>query len=284
MPKWAGDARTDYVEKKAEDKFLAFDLETAAILKEDERLEDCYDRLGVSIAATLAEGKKPRLWHGLGQSIDKDGACVLVRYLMGMCKKGYIPVTWNGASFDFRVLAYVSDMWPECQLLALEHYDPCFQMFCERGFPVGLQKVSRAMGCSGKTEGMHGDLAPKMWADGRRDEVKAYVAQDVIVTAEVFREIKKRNAIAWYTRNGDLRSHKLIGGVLTVAQSLELPLPDTSWMRKECVFCKARVLSLAMACPDCRCEEFKGGPWPRSKFVGWLKSSIPVPNIEKWEY
>lgn len=251
-------------------KYLAFDLETAAILEKDERLEDCYDRLGISVAATLAEGEKPKLWYGLDQSIDKDGVCVLVRYLMGMHEKGYVPVTWNGASVDFRVLAYVSDMWPECRKLALGHYDPMFQFFCERGFPVGLQKVSLAMGCSGKTEGMHGDLAPKMWAEGQREEVKKYVAQDVIVTAEVFLEIRKRNAIAWYTRNGDLRSHKLVSGVLTVKEAMRLPLPDTSWMRKECVFCKARVLSLVLACPDCGGKEFKGGAWLRSKFTSWL--------------
>jgi len=266
-------------------KYLALDLETSAILKKDERLEDCYDRLGISIAATFAEGEtRPFLWYGPDQSIDRDEACVLVRYLIKMCERGYIPVTWNGASFDFRVLAYTSDMWPECRRLALGHYDPMLQFFCERGFPVGLQKVSMAMGCSGKTEGMHGDLVPKMWADGRREEVKKYVAQDVIVTAEVFREIKKRSAIAWYTRNGNLRYHKLVGGLLTVREAMELPLPDVSWMRKECVYCKKRVLSSAMACSDCGCEEFKGGPWPRSKFTGWLKSPIPVPNVEKWEY
>jgi len=253
-------------------RYLAFDLETAAILEKDERLEDCYDRLGISVAATFAEGEmRPFLWYSLDQSIDKDDACVLVRYLVKMYEKGYVPITWNGCSFDFRVLAHTSDMWPECRKLALRHYDPMLQFFCERGFPVGLQKVSMAMGCSGKTEGMHGDLAPKMWAEGRREEVKKYVAQDARLTAEVFREIKKRNVIAWYTRNGDLRSHKLVDGVLTVREAMALPLPDVSWMKKECVFCKRRVLHLTFACPDCGCEEFTGGPWSRSKFTGWLE-------------
>lgn len=230
-------------------RFIAFDLETAAILGKDERLEDNYHRLGISVVSTLLSSEvQPCVWYDPDQGrLSKEGTCVLVQYFMAMREKGYISVGWNSASFDWRILAHVSDMWPECRLLALEHYDPMFQFFCERGFPVGLQKVSMAMGCSGKTEGMHGDLVPKMWADGQREEVKKYVAQDARLTAEVFCEIKKRNAIAWYTRDGDLRSHKLVGGLLTVQEAMKLPEPDVGWMDNY---------------------------WGREKFTSWLVDSV----------
>jgi hypothetical protein len=38
------------------------------------------------------------------------------------------------------------------------------------------------MGLAGKLEGMSGEMAPVLWAQGKREEVLRYVAQDVKTT------------------------------------------------------------------------------------------------------
>ena len=90
---------------------------------------------------------------------------------------------------------------------------------------------------------MTGALAPTMWAEGRREEVFQYVAQDVRTTMAVATACEARGTLAWVARSGKLRSMTLPGGWLTVREALELPLPDTSWM---------------------------DDPWPRTKFTGWM--------------
>ena len=45
-----------------------------------------------------------------------------------------------------------------------------FHVFCLKGYPLGLDKAAKGMDLAGKTPGMTGDMAPKMWQEGQYEE------------------------------------------------------------------------------------------------------------------
>ena len=122
--------------------------------------------------------------------MSREEAAALVEYLEAQTKQGYTVLTWNGLGFDFDVLAEESGMPGECRRLATNHVDLMFHVFCQLGHGIGLDAAARGMGIQGKPEGMSGAVAPVLWAAGRREEVLAYVAQDVKTTLEWGRRAK----------------------------------------------------------------------------------------------
>ena len=82
-----------------------------------------------------------------------------------------------------------------------------------------------------------------LWAEGRREEVLAYVSQDVRTTLELATACEAGGEFRWLARSGKVRCMALDTGWLTVAEALGLPLPDTSWM---------------------------SSAWPRERFTGWM--------------
>lgn len=92
----------------------------------------------------------------------------------------------------------------------------------------------------GKMSGVTGEMAPVLWARGERERVLAYVAQDVRTCMELALKCESCRELRWVARSGRLRCMALPRGWLTVAEALELPLPDTSWMSE---------------------------PWPRERFT-----------------
>ncbi len=232
-------------------KYITFDIETA---KEwpDGRDWRPYRPLGIACAATLAADEDvPRLWHGIdekGSPADRMGrkdAGKLVDYLAEGVGQGCTILTWNGLSFDFDVLAEESGMLDPCKRLAQQHVDMMFHVFCELGYPVGLDAAARAMNLPGKPAGMSGILAPKMWAEGKHQEVLDYVAGDVRTTLDLAARCEQQRRFRWITRRGQPKSMPLQAGWLMVEAALKLPEPDTSWMSR---------------------------PLPRGQFTRWLQS------------
>ena len=127
--------------------------------------------------------------------------------------------------------------------LASSHVDMTFHVFCEVGHGVGLDAAARGMGISGKPKGMTGEMAPMLWAEGKREEVLRYVVQDVRTTMDLATACEACGAFRWVTRSGKVRSLRLSQGWLTVSEAGKLPLPDTSWM---------------------------DSPWTRERFTGWF--------------
>lgn len=206
--------------------------------------------LGISCAATLTSDGELRTWttkdeSGLGyaERMMPGDMQAMADYLQDAQQNGYPVVTWNGLQFDFDVLAEECqdiDYWHMCAQMALDHIDPMFQFYCHHGYPVGLDAVAKGLGLAGKTEGMHGDLAPVYWRQGleKQESVLEYVSQDVRTTAEVYTEIIKRGKLHWITSRGVpskapwrpiMRGQRL----LTCLECLDLPLPDTSWMKPD---------------------------------------------------
>lgn len=105
-----------------------------------------------------------------------------------------------------------------------------FHVVCEKGFPVALKNAASGLKLPGKLVGVEGIDAPSLWAQGKYDLVAEYVAQDVRTTLAVATKSEKRRSFAWTTRKGTISSMPLSQGWLTFEKTMQLPLPDTSWM------------------------------------------------------
>lgn len=231
-------------------KYLAFDIETAKDVPGTDFNWRPHRPLGISCAATLrSDAEGPTVWHGKepdgspAGKMSRDEVRTLVTHLVKWASDGYTVLTWNGLGFDFDVLAEESSALEECKELAMNHVDMMFHVFCDRGFPVALDKAAQALRIPGKPAGMSGMLAPQLWAQGRHQEVIDYVAQDVRIALQVAQICEKKGSFKWMTRKGSLSSMDLSRGWLTVGEALRLPEPDTSWMND---------------------------PIPRRQFTGWM--------------
>jgi hypothetical protein len=134
-----------------------------------------------------------------------------------------------------------------------------FHIVCSLGYPVALDSAARGMGYPGKPPGISGVKAPKLWAEGRYNEVLEYVAQDVRTAIQIAQAAERRRRFEWITRKGTRNTMCLSTGWFTVREASLLPLPDTSWMTR---------------------------PLTRQSFMDWLTSpsaryhtpSPPAPN------
>lgn len=218
-------------------KYVAFDLETAKDVPGEDFNWKPHRPLGITCAAAYsADAKEPIVWHGKKANgkptakMSKAEARKVVQELLQFVANGYTLLTWNGLGFDFDILAEESATPKECQELALNHVDMMFHVFCDRGFPVKLDKAAQALAIPGKPPGMSGMLAPRLWAQRQYQKVLDYVAQDVRIALQVAMMCEKRKRFEWITQKGARRSFDLIGGWLSVRAALRLPAPNTSWM------------------------------------------------------
>jgi hypothetical protein len=231
-------------------KYLAFDLETAKDVPGEDFNWTSYRPLGICCAAALASDRdEPIIWYGktaTGQpaaKMSKSEAREVVAALTDWVARGYSLLTWNGVGFDLDVLAEESGDPAACRELAVHHVDMMFHVFCDRGFPVALDKAAEGLRIQGKLPGMSGRLAPQLWAQGQHQQVIDYVCQDVRVAMQVAQSSERSKKFRWMTRRGTPSFMDLPRGWLPVREAMDLPSPDTSWM---------------------------SNPIPRSRFTRWL--------------
>ncbi|HNQ23091.1 MAG TPA: hypothetical protein PKK06_08355 [Phycisphaerae bacterium] len=227
---------------------LAFDIETSNVfdLRPGEDL-DKYAPFDVAVAATQVAGGEHRLWLSPGPgdrplvNLERRHARELLDYLDQMQRAGHAVCAWNGLSFDLRWIARAADDVATASRIARALYDPCFQFYKLKGFPVSLAAVGEGMRI-GMQKSMDAADAPRQWQAGNHQAVCDYVLGDVRMTIEIVAAIERRHEIAWVTQRGK-RSTVPVPRLRTVEDCLRDPLPDQSWM---------------------------GSPLPQKKFVGWL--------------
>ena len=174
--------------------------------------------------------------------MSQQQAAELVQYLTTQVENGYTIATWNGLGFDFDILAEESGLLSMCRSLAFHHVDMMFHIVCKQGYGVSLDAAAEGMGLAGKK--MNGADAPRLWAEGKREEVLEYVGQDARTTLDVATACEALGKFRWIAKSGNLRTMRLPCGWLTVDEADKLPLPNTSWMSE---------------------------PWPRNKFTDWMR-------------
>lgn len=232
-------------------RYVAFDLEIAALLPEGVADLDAHRPLGITCAALAWEYDGALLaatfcGHDDGGAIQprmsRAECAALVHLLADLVAGGHTLLTWAGCGFDFRTLAEESGCPATCSALASAHVDMMLHFHALTGYALGMDAAARGAGLHGKTNGVRGAQAPQMWADGCHAEVLAYVAQDARTTVQVARAVEQQGCVRWTSKRG--RPCTLpIDRWLTVAEASALPLPDTSWLTD---------------------------PWPRSKFTAWI--------------
>ncbi len=218
-------------------KYLAFDIETAKDIPGDEFNWEPHRPLGICCAAALSSGsQEPIVWHGKHEDgtpsrlMSKAETRLMLSRLCELVAQGCTLLTWNGLGFDLDVLAEEADDAEACRNLAMNHVDMMFHVFCDRGFPVALDKAAEGLGIPGKPSGMAGKMAPQLWAQGQHQQVIEYVSQDVRMALQIAEACERKNSFHWKTRKGTVSSMELRRGWLTVADAIKLPSPDTSWM------------------------------------------------------
>lgn len=221
-------------------KLAAFDLEIAAVVPDSVEDWAQLKGLGVSCAATaFSDQSALRLWEGRPR-LSQDECRQLVELLLELEGRDYRLVSWNGCSFDFRVLAEESGLWAECGQLALNHTDLMLMVTFTKGWYLGLQTALRGAGLEGKlhqvqlSDGtaihdMDGSRAPELWAAGEHEAVLSYLRQDVIQTLRLAETVMQRRQLEWTSRRGTPQSIP-VPRLLTVRECFDIPEPDTSWM------------------------------------------------------
>ena len=233
-------------------KMLAFDIEISREFPDGFDDIKANRPLGISCAAALIDGGDAIEWYGgkrdgkFAEQMAKAEVIEMIDTLWKLSQAGYQIYTWNGLGFDFDILFEESGNDERCKLMARSHVDMMFHFFCIKGYAISLDKAARGMGLEGKTEGMDGALAPRMWREGKYAQVLDYVAQDARITFGLAQQCDFHKQIKWTSNRGRKQVCPLPDGWLPVEQALKLPEPDTSWMST---------------------------PWPRSKFTGWLSKN-----------
>ena len=236
-------------------KILSFDIEISDVfeLGKNEDMET-YAPFHISVAATAIHNGEERLWY----SQDTDGlpalnltpqrARELLEYLAQMQEDGFLVCAWNGLGFDLKWIGHQADDMRLAAQVALKSYDPMFQFFNQKGFPVGLASVAAGMGI-GQEKLMDGADAPKEWRAGNCERVMKYVVGDCQMTNLIVHAIQEASEVRWVTRDGAIRSESM-ERLKTVEEVISDPEPDQSWMDT---------------------------PLPKSKFSAWLQD-VDSPN------
>jgi len=229
--------------------YLAFDMEIATPVADEADL--LASRPGIACAAFIREGDtRPLVIFDPATSADmfvpatkaltREGATRILEELIAADDRGDTILTWNGAGFDFRLLADETGRHADCTRLARHSVDMMFQVLCDRGHPLALDTALAGMGlpskihtvtlADGRTVDVDGRLAPQLWQAGEHEAVMIYCGGDVAGTLALALACRDRKRLTWISRAGKTNHMKLGARWLTVEECLALPKPDTSWM------------------------------------------------------
>ena len=166
--------------------FVAFDVEIAKPVPDGPDILAHHP--GIACAAIAREGdarasilfdpsESPELFEPATKALTRDGSLRILAALEEAVGRGDTLVTWNGAGFDFRLLADETGRHADCARLALASVDMMFQVLCERGHPLSLDaalkgaalppKMTEVTLRSGEAVHITGAEAPQDLAGGR---------------------------------------------------------------------------------------------------------------------
>lgn len=214
---------------------LTFDIEISNVfeLKPGEDLER-YAPFDISVAATKIVGGEERLWLSKSSNgtpslnLERSHAQELLGYLDSMQRAGHSLVAWNGLSFDLRWIGHAAGDVATASRIARKLYDPMYQFFKLKGFPVGLAKVGEGMGLR-TVKLMDAADAPKQWRAGNHKAVCDYVMGDVRMTAEIVDAVLRARRLSWITMKGTT-SGVPFTQLRSVEDCMADSMPDQSWM------------------------------------------------------
>src|SRR5574338_1487953 len=111
-------------------RYLAFDLEIARVIPDGVEDWSRFRPFGITCAATVEIEGTPKIWHGhtpdggIAAQMSREEAAELVAYLEAEVAAGKTLLTWNGAGFDFSVLAEESGQLSTSDPASLDYFLP----------------------------------------------------------------------------------------------------------------------------------------------------------------
>ena len=236
-------------------KIISYDIELYDELSDKEGVNKSLEALRPSVAAFCTTESDTQFFYD-DPYMSKETGKKLVNKMMDLMKLGYVPFTWNGASFDFPLLGYYTGMIEECGEIALNHYDAMLYIVFNKGYFLGLDAALIGAGLETKRHsvtlndgseliGFSGAQAPEYWRNKEFSAVKYYLDGDVIQPLRLFDVIMLNGGVRWTSKSGKpmfvKQSHTLVKDLF------KLPVPNTSWMEN---------------------------PKPRKDFVSWIPEKI----------
>ena len=217
---------------------LSYDVEIFNELEVDGK-EIGLENIIPSVAAYCLDDLQVKYFDNAPKPMSRETAKQLVLEMMNHYKNGIIPLTHNGLSFDFKLLAFYSGMIEECARLALNHIDTMFLVTCYKGYYIGLDTLLSGMEVEQKLHevilndgsslnNFTGRLAPEMWRKGECNAVKKYLAQDVISLMKLAQAIESKSKITWFSNSG--KPQVLWTKLLPVKECFKIFPPNVSWM------------------------------------------------------
>ena len=215
---------------------MAFDLEIATNISGNVPMPP-DPPLGITCAAVWAENQPEPLlaWGGRdagdhGPRMSRKEAKELLHEIWHMAQTHRLA-TWNGTGFDLPVLGSEAGDMATARQLALSHTDMMLHVLAEKGWPIGLNTAAKGMSLPGKQEGTAGEDVPRLWTEGYHQQVINYCSQDARTTLDIAVTAEMQRQLTWHSRSGRPQTLSLHNGWLTVPQALELPIPDTPWIK-----------------------------------------------------
>ena len=212
-----------------------------------------YRPLGITCAAVFLSTTRPQatVWHGKkadgtpAARMSQAEAQQLVRQLKKLVDDGYTLPDLERTRLRLRHPGRRVKRWagmPEISIRACGHDVPrLLRSRISRSVEQGCRSAADP---GGSRRACRDIWRRDFWADGEHAKVLDYVAEDVRIARDIARACEKKRRFQWITGRGKPSSMPLPNGWLTVAEAMNLPEPDTSWM---------------------------SSPIPRHRFTGWLK-------------
>ncbi len=224
------------MEARISRKYLAFDLTVAEEVLDGEKMK-AHLPLGISCAATLSSDTGLLItWHGgthdggASGRMNPEEAKVMVQTLVDKVDAGYTLVTWNGLSFDLPIVAEESGLERECQFLASRHVDMMFHVYCIKGQYLELEAAALGMGLPMSTQTITGREAPRLWAQGKHQQVLDYLAGNLQTTIGVALACERRKVLLWTNKRGSSQGMDLPSGWLSVPEAAAIKgIDPTEW-------------------------------------------------------
>ncbi len=229
-------------------KVCAWDIEIAAVIPNGRGVNWAdYRPYGITCAAIWTGGENTHTFvpdregERYDPKMSPEACAAMLDVLLGFQQRGYDVVTWNGAYFDFDVLAEEcpAERFEDVVALAQAHVDPGLQMLRELGFMCGLAAAAQGCDLGGKL--MKGGDAPVKWKQGaaEQEEVVRYVRKDALLTGQVYQHILQTGGLPyWSKRDYEIQEWFPQGWrtgnrLLTAEQVGELPAPRNPWKTYE---------------------------------------------------
>ena len=209
---------------------VSFDLETTGTDVFADRITCGATREVVGDSITI------KLWHSeLADVMSDETATELAEYLIAAHERNLPVVSFNGAKFDFAILA---QRLAPCVLSRLKevtkaHIDIMFHFACTHGYYASMDSFAKGCGLQPKT--WNGKDAAEAWTnnnDGDRQKVVDYCAEDVRCLSDLYTYIKANGEANRITKAGNLRCIPFapLFNVKDAAAYFRNHPPDVTWM------------------------------------------------------